>query len=159
MKKTWQTKNIMSKKALFSGTFDPFTIGHDAIIKRALNFTDEIIIAIGINSDKKNLFSLDERIDNIKKIYAEEKRIKVAHYDGLTIDFAKESGVDFILRGIRNINDFEYEKNMADVNLKLSGIDTLFLFSEPEYSYISSSLVRELINYKKDISNLIPYTK
>jgi len=149
----------MSKKALFSGTFDPFTIGHDAIIKRALNFTDEIIIAIGINSDKKNLFSLDERIDNIKKIYAEEKRIKVAHYDGLTIDFAKESGVDFILRGIRNINDFEYEKNMADVNLKLSGIDTLFLFSEPEYSYISSSLVRELINYKKDISNLIPYTK
>ena len=159
MKKTWQTKNIMSKKALFSGTFDPFTIGHHAIIKRALNFTDEIIIAIGINSDKKNLFSVEERAENIKKIYAEEKRIKVAHYDGLTIDFAKESGVDFILRGIRNINDFEYEKNMADINLKLSGIDTLFIFSEPEYSYISSSLVRELINYKKDISNLIPYTK
>jgi len=149
----------MSKKALFSGTFDPFTIGHHAIIKRALNFTDEIIIAIGINSDKKNLFSVEERAENIKKIYAEEKRIKVAHYDGLTIDFAKESGVDFILRGIRNINDFEYEKNMADINLKLSGIDTLFIFSEPEYSYISSSLVRELINYKKDISNLIPYTK
>jgi len=149
----------MNKKALFSGTFDPFTIGHHAIIKRALNFTDEIIIAIGINSGKKTLFSLEERIFNIKNIYAEEKRIKVAHYNGLTIDFAKESGVDFILRGIRNINDFEYEKSMADINLKLSAIETVFLFSEPEYSYISSSLVRELINHKKDISNLIPNIK
>ena len=149
----------MSKKALFSGTFDPFTIGHHAIIKRTLNIVDEIIIAIGINTEKKTLFSLEERLENIQKIYTEEKRIKVAHYDGLTIDFAKESGVDFILRGIRNINDFEYEKNMADINLKLSGIETIFLFSEPEYSYISSSLVRELIHYKKDISNLIPYIK
>ena len=149
----------MDKKVLFSGTFDPFTIGHYAIIKRALNFTDEITIAIGINPGKKTLFSLEERLNNIKNIYTEEKRIKVAHYDGLTIDFAKESGVDFILRGIRNINDFEYEKSMADVNLKLSGIETIFLFSEPEYSYISSSLVRELINYKKDISNLIPNIK
>ena len=149
----------MNKKALFSGTFDPFTIGHHAIIKRALNFVDEIIIAIGINAGKKNLLSLEERIFNVNKIYAEEKRIKVASYEGLTIDFAKESSVDFILRGIRNINDFEYEKNMADANFKLSGIETVFLFSQPEYSYISSSLVRELIHYKKDISNLIPNIK
>ena len=149
----------MSRKALFSGTFDPFTIGHYEIIKRALAFTDEIIVAIGVNAEKKTLFSLEERIENIKSIYSEEKRVKVTHYESLTIDFAKESNVDFILRGIRNINDFEYEKNMADINRKLSGIETVFLFSEPEYSYVSSSLVRELISYKKDISNLIPKVK
>ena len=146
----------MNKKALFSGTFDPFTIGHYAIVKRALSITDEIIIAIGVNTGKKTLFSLEERIDNIKRIYQNEKRITVTHYDTLTIDFAMESNVNFILRGIRNINDFEYEKSMADINSKLSGIETVFLFSEPEYGYISSSLVRELISFKKDISNLIP---
>ncbi len=149
----------MTKKALFSGTFDPFTIGHYALVKRALCIADEIIIAIGINSEKKTLFSLEERIENIKSIYAEEKRIKVKSYDTLTIDFAEELGVDFILRGIRNISDFEYEKSMADINCKLSGIETVFLFSEPEYGYVSSSLVRELINHKKDISNLIPIIK
>ena len=149
----------MEKKALFSGTFDPFTIGHYALIKRALCFADEIIIAIGVNIGKKTMFSADERINNIKAIYAEEKRISVVSYDSLTIDFAKKNGVDFILRGIRNINDFEYEKSMADINRDLSGIETVFLFSEPEYGHISSSLVRELISYKKDISNLIPNIK
>ena len=149
----------MSKKALFAGTFDPFTIGHHALIKRALCLADEIIIAIGINIEKKTMFSLDDRINNINEIYANEKRINVVSYDCLTVDFAKESGVDFILRGIRNINDFEYEKSIADINRKLSGIETVFLFSEPEYCYISSSLVRELISYKKDISNLIPNIK
>ena len=146
----------MSKKALFSGTFDPFTIGHYALIKRAMCFTDEMIIAIGVNTEKKTMFSLEERINNIKNIYVEDKRITVTSYNSLTVDFAKESGVDYILRGIRNISDFEYEKNMADINRKLSGIETVFLFSEPEYNYISSSLVRELIIFKKDISNLIP---
>ena len=149
----------MRKKALFSGTFDPFTIGHHEIVKRALCFVDEIIIAVGINIGKSTLFSIKERLTNIKKLYAEEKKIKVVSYDSLTIDFAKESGVDFIIRGIRNINDFEYEKNMADINRKLSGIETVFIFSEPEYSHISSSLVRELLSYKKDISNLIPQIK
>ena len=146
----------MKKKALFSGTFDPFTIGHYALIKRALHFIDEIIVAIGVNSEKKTLYPLEERIDNIKLIYKDEPKIKVMHYDTLTIDFAKQQSVDFILRGIRNINDFEYEKNIADINRKLSGIETLFMFSEPEYSHVSSSLVRELIHYKKDIYNLIP---
>ncbi|MDR0575321.1 MAG: pantetheine-phosphate adenylyltransferase [Tannerella sp.] len=149
----------MKKKALFSGTFDPFTIGHYALVKRALCVADEIIIAVGINSGKKTFFSLEERMENIKNIYVKEKRVKIKSYDTLTIDFAKKSGVDFILRGIRNISDFEYEKNMADINYKLSGIETVFLFSEPEYGYVSSSLVRELINHKKDISNLIPTIK
>ena len=130
----------MSKKALFSGTFDPFTIGHHALIRRALCFTDEIIIAIGVNIEKKTMFSLDERMKNIRDIYTKEKRINVVSYNSLTTDLAKESGVDFILRGIRNIKDFEFEKSMADINRKISGIETVFLFSEPEsknrrYSY------------------------
>jgi pantetheine-phosphate adenylyltransferase, bacterial len=146
----------MSRKALFSGTFDPFTTGHYELIRRALCFTDEIVIAIGVNSEKKTFYSLEERIENIKNIFAKETRVKVMSYDSLTVDFAKSINVDFILRGIRNINDFEYEKNMACINRKLSGIETVFIFSEPEYSYISSSLVRELIAHNKDISNLIP---
>lgn len=149
----------MKQTALFSGTFDPFTVGHDALIQRALHFTDEIIIAIGMNSGKKTLFSLEERLQNIRAIYKKENRIRITSYDMLTVDFAKETGADFILRGIRNINDFEYEKSMAEINRKLTGIETVFLFSEPEYGYISSSLVRELINHHKDISHLIPSTK
>ena len=149
----------MGKKALFSGTFDPFTIGHHEIVKRALCFADEILIAVGVNFGKNTLFSLDERVDTIKNIYTENERINVVSYDSLTVDLAREYGVDFILRGIRNINDFEYEKTMADINSKLSGIETVFLFSNPEYCHISSSLVRELISYKKDILNLIPNTK
>ena len=149
----------MKRKALFAGTFDPFTTGHHAIVQRALSFTDEIVIAIGIHPDKKTLFSLKERLDFINNLYADEKRTTVTSYDILTADFAKQSGVDFILRGIRNLIDFEYEKNMADANLKIAGIETVFLFAEPAFSYISSSLVRELINYNKDISNLIPIKK
>jgi pantetheine-phosphate adenylyltransferase len=148
----------MKQKALFSGTFDPFTIGHHALIKRALRFIDEIIIAIGVNIEKKTLYTPEERISNIKSIYSEEKRIKVMSYNILTIDFAREIHADFLLRGVRNINDFEYERNMADINRKLNGIETIILISEPEYEYISSSLVRELIYYKKDITNLIPVT-
>jgi pantetheine-phosphate adenylyltransferase, bacterial len=149
----------MNKKALFSGTFDPFTIGHYEIVKKALCFTDEILIAVGVNFGKNTLFSLEERVNDIKKIYAENERINVVSYDSLTVDLAREYEVDFILRGIRNLNDFEYEKNMADINRNLSGIETVFLFSQPQYSHISSSLVRELISYKKDISNLIPNIK
>ena len=149
----------MKRKSLFSGTFDPYTIGHHAIVQRALLLMDEIVIAIGFNTEKKTLFSLEERINNIQRIYAGEEKIVVTSYQNLTIDFAKQSGVNFILRGVRNSNDFEYEKNMADVNRKLSGIETVFLFSEPEYAYISSSLVRELITFNKDISHLIPLVK
>ena len=146
----------MSRKALFSGTFDPFTIGHYAIIKRALAFTDEIIVAIGVNAEKNTLFSPEERIENIKNIYSEEKRVSVMHYNNLTIDFAKELNVDFILRGIRNINDFEYEKNIADVNRKISGIETFVLYTEPEHTHISSSIVRELLSYGKEVDEFVP---
>ncbi len=149
----------MKKRALFSGTFDPFTIGHHSLVKRALCFIDEIIIAIGVNYEKKTLYPLDERMHTIRKIYEKDQRVKVMSYDMLTVDFAKKTEADYLLRGVRNINDFEYEKNMADVNRKLADIETIILISEPEYEHISSSLVRELIYYKKDISHLIPVIK
>jgi pantetheine-phosphate adenylyltransferase len=147
------------KKAIFPGSFDPFTTGHCALVKRALAFADEVVIAIGTNVEKKTMFTLEERVENIRSIYRDEPRIHVATYDGLTADFAKETNADCILRGVRNIADFEYEKNMADINRKLAGRETVILFSEPEYGHISSNLVRELIRFDKDITNLIPKIK
>lgn len=149
----------MPHRCLFPGTFDPFTIGHHAIVQRALDFMDEVVIAIGTHPEKNAYFSLDERLSQIKKIFSSESKVTVTSYNILTMDFAKQSGIPFILRGIRNINDFEYEKNLAEVNSKLSGIETIFLFSDPAYAFISSTLVRELLSYKKDISNLIPFIK
>jgi len=149
----------MRRKALFPGTFDPYTIAHDAIVQRAFSFTDEIIIGIGINSEKNTIFSLDSRIAFIEKLYASEERISVASYDTLTIDFAKKADVNFILRGVRNSVDFEYERNMANFNRKQAGIDTVFLISEPEFFHISSTLLRELIRCKQSISHFIPVLK
>ena len=146
----------MKRKALFPGTFDPYTIAHDAIVQRALSFTDEIIIGIGVNSEKKTHFSLESRIDFIKKLYEKEKRISVATYDMLTIDFAIKSCVNFILRGVRDYKDFEYEKSMAYFNLKISGIETVLLVSQPEFAHVSSSLVRELIAHKQYFEYFIP---
>jgi pantetheine-phosphate adenylyltransferase len=150
-------KNSM-KKALFPGTFDPYTIGHDALVRRALNFIDEIVIGIGANIEKNAYQSPDERLDFISKVYSNEPRVTVASYNILTVDFAKEIKADFILRGVRNINDFEYEKNIAEINRKLSDIETILLISEAEYEYISSNLIRELAKYKKDYQHLIPKT-
>ncbi len=146
----------MGKKAIFPGTFDPFTIGHSSLIERSLNIADEIIIAIGINDTKKSYFTLDHRISMIEKLYSGNPKISVESYDCLTVDFAKEKNADFIIRGIRSINDFEYEKNIAEVNRKISGIETIILFTEPEYTHISSSIVRELLKFGHDISNFIP---
>ena len=149
----------MNRKALFAGTFDPFSVGHDSIVRRALQITDELIIAIGVNSEKKTLFSVEERTENIRKIYSSFTNIHVTSYHVLTVDFAKQSGVDFMIKGIRNMNDFEYERTMSDFNRMISGIETVFLFSEPRYASISSSLIREMILFNKDISNLIPVIK
>ncbi|MDR2385151.1 MAG: pantetheine-phosphate adenylyltransferase [Tannerella sp.] len=147
------------KKAIFPGSFDPFTTGHYALVKRALAFTDEIVIAIGVNIEKKMMFTVEERIENIRLIYNNNPRVQISVYENLTADFAKEINADYILRGVRNITDFEYEKNMADINRKLAGIETVILFSEPEYGYVSSNLVRELKKFDKDITSLIPKTK
>ena len=144
------------KRAIFPGSFDPFTLGHHSIVKRALTFMDEVIIGIGINESKRSLLSIEKRIEEIQKVYADEPRVKVLAYSGLTVDFAREHGVEVILRGIRTVKDFEYEEGIADINRKLSGIETVFLFTEPEYSAVSSSVVRELLHYGKDVSAFLP---
>lgn len=142
--------------ALFPGTFDPFTIGHQSLVSRGLALVNEIIISIGINEKKQTYFSIEKRIEAISNLYKDEPRVKVMSYNSLTVDFADEVGAAFILRGIRTVNDFEYEKSIADVNRKLSGIETFILFTEPEHTHISSSIVRELLNYGKDISQFVP---
>lgn len=144
------------RTAIFPGTFDPFTIGHDALVRRALNLVDELYIAIGINTEKRTMLTLDERIARVKDLYKDEPRVHVVSYEGLTTDFAQSIGAQFIIRGVRNTIDFEYERNIADVNRMLTGIETVLLISEPEYAAISSSVVRELAHFGKDVSKYLP---
>ncbi len=142
--------------ALFPGTFDPFTIGHESLVKRALMLMDEIVIAIGINEAKQTFFSLEKRLTTIRNYYKDESRIRVESYEGLTVDFALQIGAKYILRGIRSVNDFEYEKAVADLNRTISGIETFVLFTEPQLTHVSSTLVRELLRYGRDISEFVP---
>ena len=144
------------RTAIFPGTFDPYTVGHDALVRRALQIVDELYIAIGTNTAKQTMFTLDERMDRIATLYKDEPRIHVVSYEGLTTDFAQSIGAQFIIRGVRSTIDFEYERNIADVNRMLTGIDTLLLISESQYAAISSSMVRELVHFGKDISNYLP---
>ena len=145
-----------SKIALFPGTFDPFTLGHLSLVERGLRLVDEIIIAIGVNLDKKTFFALEQRIEMIMRLFESNPKIKIQSYKGLTVDFAKETGAQFILRGVRSVNDFEYEKNIADINREIAGVETFILFTEPEYTHISSSLVRELLTYGKSVAAFVP---
>lgn len=126
------------------------------LVSRGLELVDEIIISIGINDTKRTYFSLEKRLEAIQELYKDEPRVRVMSYDSLTVDFAQQMNAGFILRGIRTVNDFEYEKSIADVNRKLSGIETFILFTEPEHTHISSSIVRELLRYGKDISQFVP---
>ena len=144
------------RRAIFPGTFDPFTIGHYSIVTRALTFMDEVTIGIGINENKNTYFTIEKRVEMIQKLYKNEPRIKVMSYDCLTIDFAQQVDAQFIVRGIRTVKDFEYEETIADINRKLAGIETILLFTEPELTCISSTIVRELLSYNKDISMFIP---
>ena len=145
-----------SRIALFPGTFDPFTIGHESLIRRSLSLVDKIIIAIGMNDAKRTYFSLEKRLEMIRNLYADNPRVEVESYDSLTVDFAKETGAKVILRGIRSVNDFEYEKTIADMNRTISGIETLVLFTEPSLTHISSTLVRKLLRFGHDVSKFIP---
>ena len=144
------------KRAIFPGSFDPFTIGHHSIVKRALAFMDEVVVGIGINEGKQGCIPIEQRLEMIQELYKEEPRVKVLAYSGLTVDFAKEQKAGFIVRGIRTVRDFEYEEAIADVNRKLSGIETIILFTEPELTSVSSTIVRELLHYGKDVSTFLP---
>lgn len=144
-------------KALFAGSFNPFTIGHESIVKRTLCFADEVVIAIGINNAKENpKTETEERILTIRSYFTDEPRVTVLAYEGLTVDFARQVQADVMVRGVRSVKDFEYEREMADVNRKISGMETILLFSEPELSAVSSSIVRELKAHGKDISKFLP---
>lgn len=142
--------------ALFAGTFDPYTCGHHAIVQRALSMFDEVVVAIGCNMGKQAMLSIEERMEAITQLYAEEERVRVAVYDGLTTDFAHTIGASCLLRGVRSVKDFEYERDLADINLRIAGIETVLLVSEPCYSAVSSSVVRELLSYGKDVTEFLP---
>lgn len=142
--------------AVFPGSFNPFTIGHKAILEKALPLFDKIIIAIGYNSDKQTAISIEERKTAIQKIYNGNNKVVVTSYTTLTVDFCKEQGATFLIRGLRNESDFVYEQPIAQTNLQLAGIETIFFVTPPEYSHISSSIVRELQSYGADVTKFLP---
>lgn len=146
----------MKRVAIFPGSFDPFTVGHASVIRRALSLFDEIVIGIGINENKKSLFPVKQRIETIKGLYRNEPRIRVASYDTVTTDFAKKVGAQYILRGLRSVRDFEYERDIAEMNSHSTGIETVLLLTEHQYACISSSAIRELISFGKDVSEYLP---
>ncbi|ALM06507.1 phosphopantetheine adenylyltransferase [Sediminicola sp. YIK13] len=144
------------RRAIFPGSFDPLTLGHFDIIHRGITLFDELVIAIGINADKKYMFTLEERTHFIKEAFKDEPKIKVMTYEGLTVDFCKKINASFILRGLRNPGDFEFEKAIAHTNRKLSEIETVFLLTSSGKSYISSSIVRDVIRNGGDYTGLVP---
>jgi pantetheine-phosphate adenylyltransferase len=144
------------RRAIFPGSFDPITLGHVDIINRALPLFDEIIIAIGINAEKKYMFTLEERVQFITQNYVNEPKIKVETYTGLTIDVCEKFNVDFILRGLRNPADFEFEKAIAQTNRKMSTIETVFLLTSAATSFISSSIVRDILRNGGSIEGFVP---
>jgi pantetheine-phosphate adenylyltransferase len=144
------------KRAIFPGTFDPFTIGHYSIVMRGLTLFDEIVIGIGTNQSKKTLFSVEKRLELIEQAFINEPRVKIEAYNSLTIDFAQAVNAGFILRGLRSVGDFEYERTIGDTNRILTGLETVILFTESAYSHISSTVARDLMSYGKDITSFLP---
>jgi len=147
----------MERICLFPGTFDPITLGHTDVIDRAMDLFDGVVVGIGTNSTKTPMFQIEQRIEWIREIYKEQPKVKVVTYEGLTVNFCKQINARFILRGIRGIADFEYEKAIADVNRMMdSNIETIFLSCTPKYSTIASTLVRDVLRYGGDASQLLP---
>ncbi|MCQ2346163.1 MAG: pantetheine-phosphate adenylyltransferase [Paludibacteraceae bacterium] len=146
------------RRAIFPGSFDPFTIGHYDIVIRGLDLFDEIIIGIGKNNVKKETFPLDQRLEDIQNAFANEPRVKVVVYDNLTVEFAREHDAKFLLRSIRTHSDFEYEQTMAEANRELGGLETVILYTRPELAHISSTLVRDLYTHHFDISSYLPHS-
>lgn len=142
--------------ALFPGSFNPFTIGHESIVRRALTLCDRLLIAVGYNRDKGVSADVEKRVETIRRIFESEPRVDVAAYSGLTVDFARETGATFMIRGVRSSTDFEYELNLADINREISGLETVLLPATPALGFVSSSMVRELDANGYDTSRFIP---
>ena len=142
-------------KLFFPGSFDPFTIGHADLVDRALELGCQVVIAIGINEDKKPLFSTKQRLDAIKAYYKGDSRVSVIGYEGLTVDAVRQNGCNAILRGIRSVTDYDKERNLADINRSIAGVDTVLLVSSPAVQHVSSSLVRELLSFGRNADDLI----
>jgi len=149
--------DIVMKIAVFPGSFDPITIGHVQIVKRALPLFDKIIIAVGVNSQKKYLYSLDERLEGIDRVFANEPKVEVDKHEGLTAHYCIKKNARYLLRGLRNASDFDYEKQLSQMNQIIGdGVETVFLISQPEFSHISSTLVREVIKGGGDATVFLP---
>jgi pantetheine-phosphate adenylyltransferase len=147
------------KKGLFPGSFDPFTKGHEAIVIKALQLFDEVVIGIGINSNKNYLFDLDKRIIHIKELFKNYPNVQIGTYQKLTVDYCKEISAKQIIRGLRNSTDFEYEKTIAQINNTLSGIETVFFLSDEKHSALNSSIIREIYTNKADISPFVTFSE
>ncbi len=148
----------MKRKAIFPGSFDPFTVGHENVVLRSLDLFDEIIIAIGFNSNKNDFFPIEKRIVWIETVFKNYPQVKVSKYQGLTVEFAKEVEATHILRGLRTSADFEFERAIAQINKSMSGIDTVFLLTTPEHTPVNSTIVRDIIRHGGDASKFIPAT-
>ena len=145
------------KTGVFVGSFDPFTVGHDSIVRRALGLFDRLVIGVvGDQVHKPNMQPAEQRMQVICQLYADEPRIEVKPYYGLAVDFAKEQGALYIIKGVRSVKDFEYEREQADINRQIGGIETVLLFAEPQYASVSSSVVRELQHFGRDVSEFLP---
>ena len=144
------------RTGLFIGSFDPFTIGHHSVVRRALPLFDKLVIGVGVNERKKYMYSTEVRVKTIAEIYADEPKIEVKAYNDLAVDFAHREGAWFIVKGVRSVKDFEYEREQADINRQIGGIETVFIYSEPKWQSVSSTLVRELIHFGRDVKEFLP---
>ena len=143
-------------KAIFPGSFDPFTVGHESIVLRGLSMFDKVVVAVGVNNEKHGYFAVDKRIMLIEKVFEGVENVEVASYEGLTVDFARQIGATHILRGLRTSSDFEFERAIALTNKQISGIDTAFLLTAPEHMHVSSSVIRDIMRYGGDVSAFLP---
>lgn len=144
------------RTGIFVGSFDPFTIGHHSVVTRALPLFDRLVIGVGINENKKYMHSAQKRVETIAKLYKDEPKVEVKAYSDLTVDFARREGAGYIIKGIRSVKDYEYEREMAAVNRRIGGVETLLFYAEPEHEGISSSIVRELLHFGRDVSEFLP---
>lgn len=138
------------------GSFDPFTIGHDSVVRRAVKLFDRLVIGVGVNESKRYMLPAEERVEAIRWLYSGDERISVEQYSDLTVDFARRMGAEFIVKGVRSVKDFEFERDQADINRRLTGIETVLLYAEPGMDCISSSVVRELTHFGRDCSMFLP---